>query len=147
MLLWVARWIIRPRPRLFRTPVDVAMLGFFTLTFITALTSYDPDVSIGKLRAASLFTVVYLVAENISHRRVLRALVVTLIASCVLNVLVTFGTVAVGRGVKARGLSANSLSTSPDFAKATRYSPLRVNPLRALKILSGQSATQSQPGR
>jgi hypothetical protein len=108
MLLWVVRLLLRPRPGLYRTPVDFALFGFFVLTFITALTSYDPDVSIGKLRAASLFTVVYLVAQNVVERRILRLLVIVLVASSVANVLFTFGTLAVGRGVKAKELSADS---------------------------------------
>jgi O-antigen ligase len=103
-VLWVLRLLVRPRPPVWRTPVDVALLGFFTLTFLTALTSYDPEVSIGKLRAASLFTAVYVVAENVASRRVLRGLALALVASCALNVVFTFGAFAAGRGVKARGL-------------------------------------------
>ncbi|HZH31336.1 MAG TPA: O-antigen ligase family protein [Pyrinomonadaceae bacterium] len=108
LLAWVVRFSVRPRPRLHRTPVDYALLGFFILTFISALASYDPDVSIGKLRAASLFTIVYLVAENVSTRRTLRLLVFTLIASCLINVLYTFGQRAVGRGVKVTALAGDS---------------------------------------
>src|SRR2546423_14949062 len=65
MLFWVARFLFRPRPKTWRTPVDPWLLGFFVLTFLTALTSYDPGVSIGQLPAASLFTIVYLAAENV----------------------------------------------------------------------------------
>ena len=108
MLFWAARFLFRPRPETFRTPVDYALLGFFCLTFISALASYDPDVSIGKLRAASLFTIVYVVAENVRTRRVLRALALTLIASCAVNVVYTFGAYAVGRGVKVEEMSAES---------------------------------------
>ena len=108
LLFWVVRFAVRPRPRLHRTPVDYALLGFFILTFLSALASYDPDVSIGKLRAASLFTIVYLVAENITTRRTLRLLAFTLIASCMVNVVYTFGQRAVGRGVKVSGLAADS---------------------------------------
>lgn len=108
LLVWVVRLALRPRPQLHRTPVDYALLGFFILTFISALASYDPDVSIGKLRAASLFTIVYLVAENVKTRRVLRLLALTLVASCMINVVYTFGQRAVGRGVKVTKLSADS---------------------------------------
>ncbi|MDQ3918467.1 MAG: O-antigen ligase family protein [Acidobacteriota bacterium] len=108
MLLWVARFLVRPRPKLWRTPVDPWLLGFFVLTFLTALTSYDPDVSIGKLRAASLFTIVYLAAENVRSPKVLRALTLTLVASCALGLVHTFGVFAVGRGVKVRQLAADS---------------------------------------
>ncbi|MCA1566478.1 MAG: O-antigen ligase family protein [Acidobacteria bacterium] len=108
LLAWLVRLTLRPRPRTFRTPVDYALLGFFILTFVSALASYDPDVSIGKLRAASLFTIVYLVAENVATRRTLRLLAFTLIASCMINVVYTFGQRAAGRGVKVTGLAADS---------------------------------------
>ncbi|MDX6271559.1 MAG: hypothetical protein QOD28_2782 [Acidobacteriota bacterium] len=108
LLAWLVRLALRPRPQLHRTPLDYALLGFFILTFISALTSYDPDVSIGKLRAASLFTIVYLVAENVTTRRAVRLLVFTLVASCMINVVYTFGQRAIGRGVKVSGLAADS---------------------------------------
>jgi O-antigen ligase len=108
MLCWAARFLFRPRPKLWRTPVDPWLLGFFVLTFLTALTSYDPDVSIGKLRAASLFTIVYLAAENVRDRKTLRRLVLVLVASCALGTLHTFGVFAEGRGVKVRAMTADS---------------------------------------
>ena len=85
-------------------------------TFVSALASYDPDVSIGKLRAASLFTIVYLVAENVTTRRTLRLLVFTLIASCMINVVYTFGQRISGRGMK--------VTEEGDFARAEALYPL-----------------------
>lgn len=108
MLCWVVRMCIRPRPALFRTPIDPWLFGFFVLTFLTALTSYNPEVSIGKLRAASLFTVVYVAAQNLRSTRVLRALALTLIVSCALGLVHTFATYARGRGVKLQALAADS---------------------------------------
>jgi O-antigen ligase len=108
MACWVARLLIKPRPKLFRTPVDKWLLGFFVLTFLTSLTSYDPEVSIGKMRAASLFTIVYVATENVRSRKLLRALALTLVASCALGLVHTFGVYARGRGVKLRALSADS---------------------------------------
>ena len=107
LTLWVFRFLLPPRPRLFRTPIDKWLLGFFVLTFLTSLTSYNPEVSIGKLRAASLFTVVYLVSQNVRDRRTLRALVLVLVASCGLGLVHTFGALARGRGVKVRALAAD----------------------------------------
>jgi uncharacterized membrane protein YvlD (DUF360 family) len=108
MLFWVARLLVRPRMKLFRTPVDPWLLGFFVLTFLTALTSYNPEVSVGKLRAASLFTVVYVTAQNVRTPRVMRALVLTLVASCTLGLVHTFSTYARGRGVKLHAMTADS---------------------------------------
>jgi hypothetical protein len=108
LLFWVVRLVVRPRARLQRTPLDYALLGFFILTMISSLASYDADVSIGKLRGASLFTIAYLIAENVTSRRVLRALTFTLIASCMVNVVYVVGERAVGRGVKVESLSEAS---------------------------------------
>jgi hypothetical protein len=113
MLLWVVRLVLRPR--FSRTPIDYALAAFMLLTVISAFTSYAPAISIGKLRAASLFTIIYLVAENVRTRRVLRLLVLVLIASCMVNVVYTLAERAVGRGVKVEGVSANSPLASAIF--------------------------------
>lgn len=120
MLFWVLRLCVRPRPALFRTPVDPWLFGFFVLTFLTALTSYNPEVSIGKLRAASLFTVVYVVSQNVRSPRVLRALALTLVVSCGLGLVHTFAVYARGRGVKLQALAADS-------------------PLRAVRFIEGDT--------
>ena len=108
MACWVARFLFRPRPLVHRTPVDYALLGFFILTFVSALCSYEPDLSIGKLRAASLFTIVYVTAQNVADRRVLRGLVLLLVVSCAASAVYAFGAYAAGRGVKLERLAAES---------------------------------------
>src|SRR2546427_4401944 len=70
LLLWVVRFAFYPQPTVHKTPLDYALMGFFILTGLAAFLSYEPMVSIGKLRAANLFTIVYLFAENIHSRRV-----------------------------------------------------------------------------
>ena len=69
LLFWVLRFAFYPRPKLFRTPVDYWLLGFFVLSGVSGIFSYNPIMSIGKMRAASLFTIVYLVAQNIRSLR------------------------------------------------------------------------------
>lgn len=108
ILLWVSRLVLFPAPPVSRTPLDYALLGFFILSGISAFLSYEPFVSIGKLRAASLFTIVYLVAQNIHTRRLVRLLVVTIVASFMVNVLYTGGERLVGRGVRLDVLHAES---------------------------------------
>jgi O-Antigen ligase len=108
MVLWVVRFAFRPVPVFHKSPLDYALLGFFILTGLSAFLSYEPIVSIGKLRAASLFTIVYLFSQNIPSRRVLRLLALTLLASCMINVLYTAGQRLVGRGVKIQGLAVGS---------------------------------------
>lgn len=108
MVLWVARFAFYPRPVLHRSPLDYALLGFFILSGISGIFSYSPIMSIGKMRAASLFTVVYLVSQNVNSLRLVRLLAFTLIASCMINVFFTTAQLAVGKGVKVEGVSAES---------------------------------------
>jgi O-antigen ligase len=108
MLFWLLRFFVWPRPRLDRTPIDYPMFAFFLLTALSSFLSYEPSVSIGKLRAASLFLIVYLFAENIRSQKILTALIVVLLAATMVNVVFTFGQLAIGRGVKVYGVAPNS---------------------------------------
>jgi len=108
MTFWVLRLIVYPRPQLFRSPVDLALLGFFILSGVSGIFSYSPVVSIGKIRAASLFTIVYLVSQNARSLRLVRLLALTLIASCMINVLLTAEQFAIGKGVKVQGMKPES---------------------------------------
>jgi O-antigen ligase len=131
LLFWVLRFTVWPRPALKRTPLDYPMFGFFLLTGLSSFLSYTPIVSIGKLRAACLFTIVYLFAENVRSSRVLRALVMVLLAGCMVNVLYTFGLYAFGRGVKVYGVARNS-----PLVEAKRVSRAKIE---AIPILSGDT--------
>ena len=108
MLFWLLRFFVWPRPKLDRTPIDYPMFAFFLLTALSAFLSYEPSVSIGKLRAASLFLIIYLFAENVRSQRILTMLTVILIAATMVNVVFTFGQIAIGRGVKVYGVALNS---------------------------------------
>lgn len=115
MALWVLRFALFPRPKLFRSPVDYVLIGFFVLSGISGVFSYNPFMSIGKMRAASLFTIVYLVSQNVPSLRTVRWLALALIGSCMVNVLWTAGQLATGRGVKVQGVSAESPLTKAVF--------------------------------
>ncbi len=121
--LWVIRLFIFPRPRLQRTALDYALLGFFILSGISGLFSYEPAVSLGKMRAASLFVIVYLVAQNVGSLRVVRLLAFTLTASCVITTLFTLGQLAHGKGVKVYGVKPDSILTQAVFHTRTVKQP------------------------
>ncbi|HKS26411.1 MAG TPA: O-antigen ligase family protein [Pyrinomonadaceae bacterium] len=106
LIVWAISFLLRPR--FHRTPLDLALLGFIALTLLSSLFSYAPDISLSKMRAVSLFIIIYFVAENVTSLRVVRLLVLTLVASCMVNVLYTFGERVVGRGVKVEGVHADS---------------------------------------
>lgn len=119
ILFWLLRLVVWPRPEIYRTPVDYALLGFFVLSGISSVVSYEPLTSIPKLRAATLFTIVYLFAESVRSIRVVRTLVLVLIAGAVVSALFTFGQAAIGRGIRVQDLRPDSP------LKAARFAPER----------------------
>ena len=123
LLFWVLRLVLHPRPKLFRTPVDYWLLGFFVLSGVSGVFSYSPIVSIGKMRGASLFTIVYLVAQNIRSVRLAHVLALTLVGSCMINVFLTAGEFAFGRGVKVQGVKAESPLAKAVFHTRTVVQP------------------------
>ncbi len=123
MALWLLRFAFYPRPKLFRSPVDYVLLGFFVLSGVSGVFSYNPIISIGKMRAASLFTIVYLVSQNVPSLRTVRWLAFALIGSCMVNVLWTAGQLALGRGVKVQGVSAESPLAKAVFHTRTVNDP------------------------
>jgi hypothetical protein len=131
LLFWVLRLLVWPRPKSYRTPVDYPLFGFFLLTGFSAFLSYEPMVSVGKLRAACLFTIVYLFAENVRSPKVLRALTIVLVAACLVNVLYSFGQYGLGRGVKVYGVGPNSPLSDAKLVSRER--------IQTVPILSGDS--------
>jgi hypothetical protein len=123
MTFWVARALVYPRPQLFRSPVDYALLGFFILSGVSGIFSYSPVMSIGKMRAASLFTIVYLVSQNVRSPRLVRLLALTLIGSCMINVFLTAGQFAIGKGVKVQGVKPDSPLAKAVFRTKTVMQP------------------------
>lgn len=123
MVCWAARFAVYPRPALFRSPVDYALLGFFVLSGLSGIFSYSPIMSIGKMRAASLFTIVYLVSQNVSSLRLVRLLALTLIGSCMINVLLTAGQLAIGKGVKVQNVAPSSPLAKAVFRTRTVNKP------------------------
>ena len=126
MLFWVLRLFVWPRPKLQRTPIDYPMFGFFLLTGLSSVLSYEPSVSMGKMRAASLFLIVYLVCENLASPKVLRLLTVLLIAATMVNVVYVFARVAVGRGVKVYGVSNSSPLRDARLQNRTHDQPIPI---------------------
>ncbi|MCA1578481.1 MAG: O-antigen ligase family protein [Acidobacteria bacterium] len=127
LVFWLLRFAFYPRRALFRTPVDYLLFGFFVLSGVSCVFSYSPFVSIGKMRAASLFTIVYLVAQNVRSLRLVHVLALTLIGSCMVNVLLTAGQLVVGRGVKVEGVKAESPLAKAVFRTktVTQATPIR----------------------
>ena len=158
MVLWIARLVVYPWPKLFRSPIDYALLGFFVLSGVSGIFSYNPFMSIGKMRAASLFTIVYLVSQNVRSWREVRLLALTLIASCMVNVFLTAGQLAIGKGVKVQGVTPDSPLTKAVFPKRTGAEPSPIvdgdtiwqidgNPVESPQELAAALAAGTSPAK
>ena len=108
MFLWLARLAFKPRPKLFRTPMDIVLWGFFIWSAITSFFSYDPATSIDRLRGTALFLIFYFVIYNLKNTRAIRFAACALVVSCMVNVIWVPIQRLIGRGVEIHGVSANS---------------------------------------
>jgi O-antigen ligase len=108
MFVWIIRLFIKPRPRLFRTALDVPLWAFFGWSLISSIFSYAPDISLNKLRGAALFLIFYFVVNNLRTKRAAGFLALALIVSCMVNVVWTPVQRIVGRGVEIHGVSQAS---------------------------------------
>ena len=138
LFFWILRLFIYPRPALFRTPVDYLLLGFFVLSGVSGVFSYSPIMSIGKMRAASLFTIVYLVAQNVRTVRLAHVLALTLIGSCMVNVIWTAGQIVIGRGVRVEGVKAESPLAKAIFRTRTVTQPTAIRDGDILWAVNGK---------
>ncbi len=108
MFLWVVRLFIKPRPRLVRTPLDIALWAFLGWSVITSIFSFAPDISIDRLRGTLLFLIFYFVINVVRTKRAVIFLAFAMILSTMVNVVWTPVQRLIGRGVEVHGLAANS---------------------------------------
>jgi hypothetical protein len=90
-----------------RTPVDIAIFGFFACCVISSFLSYEPLVSIKGLRSPALFFAFYFVCNNIKSFRMAKLLTLVIVVSCLGNVAYSIGQVAIGRGIRIDSITAD----------------------------------------
>ncbi len=117
MLFWVIRLFIKPRPKLVRTPLDLALWSFFVWSVISAVFSYAPDISIDKLRNVALFLIFYFVAGNLRTVRAVKFLAFALIFSCLVSAAWSPIERVVGRGVEISGVNADSILSKANLTE------------------------------
>jgi len=124
MFLWLVRLAFKPRPKLFRTPMDIVLWSFFIWSAITSFFSYDPATSIDRLRGTALFLIFYFVIYNLKNIRAIRFAACALVLSCMVNVIWVPLQRLIGRGVEIHGVSAEGPLSNiylTDGSKAALY--------------------------
>jgi hypothetical protein len=108
LLCWAIQIAMTRRFMQSRSPVDIAVLGFFACCVISSFLSYDALISIKGLRSPAFFLAFYLVSRNIKTLRFALLLAFLMIGSCLLNVAYSAGKLAIGRGVHIDSIKADS---------------------------------------
>lgn len=119
LLAWALRLAFRPRPAIFKTPLNLAFALFLGWAIVSAVCSYAPDISLDRLRSVGLMFVFIFVANNLRTKRAAIFLSFALTFSCTVGALWTPIERLLGRGVEVSGLSEQGplkkghLSTNP----------------------------------
>lgn len=108
LIATVARFCFKPRPVIGLGKLDIALFAFVGWSVISAFASYEPAVSIDKLRSVGIFLALYFVLANLRSLRAVQFVVLALIVSCMVNVIWTPIERVIGRGVEVHGLTASS---------------------------------------
>jgi len=108
MFIWVVRLFFKPRPHLVRTPLDIPLWIFFIWSIVSSLFSYDPPVSLDKLRNVALFLIFYYVINVVRTKRAVVFLAFMMITSTMVSVVWTPIERIIGRGVEIGGVSKES---------------------------------------
>ncbi len=106
---WLLRLTLRRGPKLWSTPLDLSLAAFLALSLLSTLFSYDRTASMGRLPGLILFTIAYLVVENTTSKRMVRALAITLLASASLTAIYVLGDRVMGHGVRVDRLSTSGV--------------------------------------
>jgi len=105
-LAWLIRSFIRPRPDLRVTALGYALIAFFAWTAISALFSYEPMVSLNKLRGTSIFLIFLFALNNLRDRRSVHLAAALLVGSCMVSVLWLPVQKLLGRGIQIHEIVA-----------------------------------------
>lgn len=107
LLFWILRDLAMRQIHFARTPIDLPLLCFIVLTILSAIFSVEPGLSLPKLKALGLFTVIYLLVTNL-HQRGAPVLASMLIASSLFGVGFSLIEKARGRGMVIATIAADS---------------------------------------
>ncbi|MDM7921355.1 MAG: PDZ domain-containing protein, partial [Pyrinomonadaceae bacterium] len=100
----VVRLFLRPRPVLRFGWLEATLGAFVAWSVVSAVFSYEPAISLDKLRGVGLFVILYFAVYNLRSLRAVRLAAFVLIASAMVNVVWTPLERIIGRGVEIHGV-------------------------------------------
>jgi hypothetical protein len=106
-IAWLLRDVSSRQRRFERLPIDLPLVFFAALTTLSSIFSIEPAVSLIKLKALTLFGIVYLISTNL-HRRGVSIVMGLLFVSALAGVGFSLGEKVYGRGVIINAIEAGS---------------------------------------
>lgn len=100
MAAWLVQLFASGNLRQQRTPVDIALFGFFACCVVTSFFSYELLTSVKGLKSPAFFLAFYFVSCKIKDLKFVRLLFYLIIVSCLVNVAYSAGQLAVGHGLR-----------------------------------------------
>ena len=99
------RFAIKPRPAFKFAALHIALLAMFFWAVVSSSFSYEPAISLDKLRGVGLFMVFFFAFLNIRNLRAAKAVVFLLIFSCMFNIIWSLADRAIGHGIQVFGVA------------------------------------------
>lgn len=108
MAAWLVRLFISPRREKYKFGLlDLALWGLFIWSVISSFFSYEPAVSLDRLRGVAVFLIFYFVVGNLRNLRAVYFLAFALILSCMVNVAWMPVQKLIGRGVEIHSIKSD----------------------------------------
>ena len=108
MAAWMVQLFASGNLRQQRTPVDIALFGFFACCVVSSFFSYELLTSVKGLKSPAFFLAFYFVSYKIKDLKFARLLFYLIIASCLVNVAYSAGQLVVGHGLKIEQIKRGS---------------------------------------
>jgi O-antigen ligase len=107
LLATALRFAVRPRPSFRFTALHTALIAMFLWAVVSSVVSYEPAISLDKLRGVGLFMVFFFAFLNIRNLQAAKAVVFLLIFSCMFNVVWSLVDRVIGHGIQVFGVAAD----------------------------------------
>ncbi|MEQ1765308.1 MAG: O-antigen ligase family protein, partial [Pyrinomonadaceae bacterium] len=151
MLAWVLRLFVSPRSKVRISSIGIALAVLFVWSAISSVFSYEPTVSLDKLRAVSIFLIFIFALNVLRSRRAIHMVAFLLIGSCMVSVAWTPIQKLMGRGVEISQLSPESPLTQlgvRDGDVISRVNGRRVDsPAEVIERLAGRGSSALEMNR
>jgi O-antigen ligase len=105
LLATVIRFTIKPRPVLRFSALHIALIVMFLWAVVSSSLSYEPAISLDKLRGVGLFMIFFFAYLNLRNLRAIKTVVFLLIFSCMFNVIWSLADRAIGHGIQVFGVA------------------------------------------